>query len=66
MRSKNKLFILSAILSLVTLICPAKATTDPGGTVGNITGTVTDKADGKPIIGASVNIPDLRTGSENQ
>jgi iron complex outermembrane receptor protein len=36
----------------------------PGdGVIGNLTGTVTDKADGKPIIGASVNIPDLRTGS---
>jgi len=63
MRLKNKFFIISAILSLVTLICHAKVVTDPGGAVGNITGTVTDKADGKPIIGASVNIPDLRTGS---
>ncbi len=30
---------------------------------GSLTGTVTDKTDGKPVIGASVNIPDLKTGS---
>src|SRR5580704_12721289 len=63
MRSKNKLFIISAILIFVTTICQAKSITGPDGAVGNLTGTVTDKADGKPIIGASVNIPDLRTGS---
>jgi len=63
MRLQSKFFIISAFLLLVTVLCRAKVTMDPGGTIGNITGTVTDKADGKPIIGASVNIPDLRTGS---
>ncbi|WP_121808366.1 TonB-dependent receptor [Mucilaginibacter kameinonensis] len=31
--------------------------------IGNLSGTITDKADGKPIIGATVNIPDLRKGA---
>jgi iron complex outermembrane receptor protein len=31
--------------------------------VGSLSGTITDKADGKPIIGATVNIPDLRKGA---
>jgi iron complex outermembrane receptor protein len=35
----------------------------PPAVAGTLTGTVTDKADGKPIIGATVNIPDLRSGS---
>ncbi|WP_419700551.1 TonB-dependent receptor [Mucilaginibacter sp. NFX135] len=30
---------------------------------GTLTGTVTDKADGKPVIGATVSIPDLHTGA---
>lgn len=30
---------------------------------GTFSGTITDKADGKPIIGATVNIPDLRKGA---
>src|SRR5665213_603401 len=31
-----------------------------GGVLGTLTGTVTDKADGKSIIGATVSIPDLK------
>ena len=31
--------------------------------IGSLSGTITDKADGKPIIGATVNIPDLRKGA---
>jgi iron complex outermembrane recepter protein len=31
--------------------------------IGNLTGTVTDKADGKAIAGATVSIPDLRMGT---
>lgn len=30
---------------------------------GTLTGTVTDKKDGSPIIGASISIPDLKTGT---
>ncbi|HVW13471.1 MAG TPA: TonB-dependent receptor [Mucilaginibacter sp.] len=35
---------------------------DTGGD-GTLSGTVTDKADGKPIPGATISIPDLRTGT---
>ncbi|HET6254956.1 MAG TPA: TonB-dependent receptor [Puia sp.] len=35
----------------------------PGGELGTLTGTVTDKADGKPIAGATISIPDLKTGT---
>ncbi|MGF7040362.1 TonB-dependent receptor [Mucilaginibacter lappiensis] len=31
--------------------------------IGSLSGIVTDKADGKPIIGATVSIPDLRMGA---
>jgi iron complex outermembrane receptor protein len=31
--------------------------------IGSLSGTITDKADGKPIIGATINIPDLRKGA---
>lgn len=31
--------------------------------IGTLSGTVTDKADGKPIYGAAVSIPDLKTGT---
>ncbi|HLI92373.1 MAG TPA: TonB-dependent receptor, partial [Puia sp.] len=35
----------------------------PGDDVTTLTGTVTDKADGKPIAGATISIPDLKTGT---
>jgi len=41
----------------------AAITTHRTDELGTITGTVTDKADGKTIIGATVSIPDLRRGS---
>ena len=37
------------------------ASNDDGN--GTLTGTVTDKADGKTIIGATVSVPDIRVGS---
>jgi iron complex outermembrane receptor protein len=39
----------------------AKKNTEPEP--GTLTGTVTDKKDGTPIIGATVSIPDLKTGT---
>src|SRR5579863_4874345 len=36
---------------------------DAGPELGTLTGTVTDKADGKPIVGATISIPDLKTGT---
>lgn len=41
----------------------AGATTTHDDDAGTVTGTVTDKADGTPIIGATVSVPDLRRGS---
>jgi iron complex outermembrane receptor protein len=38
-----------------------KITTD--GVIGTLTGTITDKADGKSIPGATISIPDLRLGT---
>jgi iron complex outermembrane receptor protein len=35
----------------------------PGPDLGTLTGTVTDKADGKPVVGATISIPDLKTGT---
>jgi iron complex outermembrane recepter protein len=36
---------------------------DAGPELGTLTGTVTDKADGKPISGATISIPDMKTGT---
>jgi iron complex outermembrane receptor protein len=64
MRIKIFPYILPFIVFVLGYSLHAKALSSPhDGTIGSITGTVTDKADGKPIIGASVSIPDLRTGS---
>ncbi len=64
MRIKIRLSILSSIIFVIANFSIAAAKPGPGdGTIGTITGTVTDKADGKPIIGASVNIPDIRSGA---
>jgi iron complex outermembrane recepter protein len=49
---------LSAFSNAVT-----KDTTNDNGVIGTLTGTVTDKADGKAIPGATVAIPDLRVGT---
>jgi len=57
-------YILSLTLVTFSFISFAKGRISPGDlTIGNITGTVTDKADGKPIIGATISIPDLKTGT---
>jgi iron complex outermembrane receptor protein len=62
MTIKIKLFILLTILtSTVTFGAPKHRTGDPE--LGTITGTVTDKTTGETIIGATVSIPDLKTGS---
>ena len=64
MQVKMRLSILSAILFFTANFSIAAVNWGPGdGTTGTLTGTVTDKADGKPIIGATVSIPDIRSGS---
>jgi iron complex outermembrane receptor protein len=50
-------FLLTSIFSYPAL--PA----DAGPELGTLTGTVTDKADGKPISGATISIPDMKTGT---
>ena len=40
-----------------------KFTTTDDGVIGTLSGTVTDKADGKTILGATISIPDLRIGT---
>ncbi|WP_295794443.1 TonB-dependent receptor [Mucilaginibacter sp.] len=62
---KFKIRILSLLLMLLlsTIMAEAAITTHRTDELGTITGTVTDKADGKTIIGATVSIPDLRRGS---
>jgi iron complex outermembrane recepter protein len=58
-----RLSILSIILSLISTVSAGAAKYSPGGGTGTLIGTVTDKADGKPIIGATVSVPDIRTGA---
>ncbi|MDR3696898.1 TonB-dependent receptor [Mucilaginibacter sp.] len=64
MKVNIRLLLLSAILFFTasfSIASPKPAPED--GPVGTLTGTVTDKADGKPIAGATVSIPDLRIGT---
>ena len=61
MRISIQLYILPVLLLLFTT---AAFAIGPGGTGnGTLKGVVTDKADGKPIIGASINVPDIRSGT---
>jgi len=64
MRIKIRISILSAIFFLTANYSMAVVKAGPeGGPIGTLTGTVTDKGDGKPIIGATVSVPDIRNGS---
>ena len=62
---KYKIRILSLLFVLIssTIIVHAAIKIKKDDDAGTISGTVTDKADGKPVIGATVNIPDLRRGA---
>ncbi len=65
MSIKIRITGLLIILLLVATVSRAARKSAPGPEegVGTLTGTVTDKADGKPIIGATVNVPDIKSGS---
>ncbi len=52
--------LLSLLFILLAPSVSAKATEVA---IGTLSGTVTDKKDGTPIIGATINIPDLKTGT---
>ncbi|HTH82233.1 MAG TPA: TonB-dependent receptor [Mucilaginibacter sp.] len=58
MKIKFKILYLLVIL-LVNAGISKAIDIDPG----TLTGTITDKKDGSPIIGATVSIPDLKTGA---
>jgi iron complex outermembrane receptor protein len=64
MKNPINFLIFSVVLFFMATGAFAAAKLPPGdGPIGTLTGTVTDKADGKPVIGATVNIPDIRSGS---
>jgi len=64
MSIKFRLYILSGLLLLVSTVSfAADKLPSPDDGNGTLTGIVTDKADGKPIIGATVNVPDVKGGS---
>ena len=64
MRIKIPFTIFSLVLFLgAGLSVAAGKLPPPDGGTGVLTGVITDKADGKSIIGATVSIPDLHTGS---
>ena len=56
-------YLLSITLLFIATAAMAAGKHGPGGVIGTLTGTVTDKADGKPIIGATIGIPDIGTGT---
>lgn len=64
MSTSIRLSILTIILFTISTAAIAANKFPPGdGVIGTLTGTVTDKADGKPIIGATVHVPDVKTGA---
>jgi iron complex outermembrane recepter protein len=64
MRTIFKLLILLNVLSFTFSTSKATSKTRLTDDVaGTLSGTITDKADGKAIIGATVSVPDLRIGT---
>ncbi len=57
-----KIHIFSLLLSLSSVRAAYNITRIKDNT-STLSGVVTDKADGKPIIGATINIPDIRVGT---
>lgn len=62
---KIKIFscLLLALISFTTVVNATIKVFDDDVAIGTLSGTITDKADGKPIFGASVSIPDLKNGT---
>jgi len=62
---KIKIFscLLLALISFTTVVDATIKVFDDDVAIGTLSGTITDKADGKPIFGASVSIPDLKNGT---
>jgi iron complex outermembrane receptor protein len=59
---KYTLKLIAMLFILLANTIPTKAG-NIHNAAGTLTGTVTDKKDGSPIIGATVTIPDLKTGT---
>lgn len=62
---KIKIFscLLLSLISFTTVVNATIKVFDDDVAIGTLSGTITDKADGKPIFGASVSIPDLKNGT---
>ncbi len=62
---KIKLFnyLLLLLISITTISATVTKVFADDAVIGTLSGTITDKADGNPIFGASVSIPDLKTGT---
>jgi iron complex outermembrane receptor protein len=62
---KLKLFycFLSLLISFAAFSNAATKYSRADGVIGTLSGTITDKADGKSIPGATISIPDLRVGT---
>ncbi|MDF2432453.1 MAG: iron complex outerrane recepter protein [Mucilaginibacter sp.] len=60
MKIKLQLLIFFLLLLFTSAASYAAEPDVPNGT---LTGTITDKADGKPVIGATVTVPDLKKGA---
>lgn len=62
---KIKIFscLLLVLISFTTVVNATMKVFDDDVAIGTLSGTITDKADGKPIFGASVSIPDLKNGT---
>jgi iron complex outermembrane receptor protein len=62
---KFKIFVLLYIFLLPVAAVNAAIKHDPPGDTGNgtLTGTITDKKDGSPLIGVALYIPDLKIGT---
>src|ERR1700730_1243370 len=53
----------TVLLVLISVFCYHSLLAGPGPSLGTLTGTVIDKADGKAVIGATIWIPDMKTGT---
>lgn len=65
---KSKIFycwllLLTSFSAFSSTLPATRHKTSAMAAAGSLTGTITDKADGKPIPGATVSIPDLRMGT---
>ena len=63
MKSKLLYCYILLFIGFSALANPVKIHLSDDGVIGTLSGTVTDKADGRPIPGATISIPDLKIGT---